>query len=58
MYIESSLKHFEQVTEVYNNWIMEAEEMMKQNVKVNKAPVLNAQGIDKMADFPVVQIHM
>lgn len=58
MYIESSLKHFEQVTEVYNNWIKEAEEMMKQNVKVNKAPVLNAQGIDKMADFPVVQIHM
>jgi hypothetical protein len=52
------LKHFEQVTEVYNNWIKEAEEMMKQNVKVNKAPVLNAQGIDKMADFPVVQIHM
>ena len=32
--------------------------MMKQNVKGNKAPVLNAQGIDKMADFPVVQIHM
>ena len=58
MYIESSLKHFEQVTEVYNNWIKEAEEMMKQNVKVNKAPVLNAQGIDKMADFPEVQIHM
>jgi hypothetical protein len=58
VYIESSLKHFEQVTEVYNNWIKEAEEMMKQNVKVNKAPVLNAQGIDKMADFPVVQIHM
>ena len=56
VYIEAGLKHLEEVVDIYNNWIKEAQEVTEKNAKNKSAPVLNKQGMLTMGDFPVVQI--